>query len=342
MKMKHKMITLAAVFLASVCSFGFGGRAEAAGGKILVTYFSYQGHTAGVAREIAAQTGGEKIPAVNCQILQLKAGILGQQCVQGIFPFLTPKGFAFGRAVTGSCTVCPVYQKQSAEIGLAETMKAAQQKALIHIDLSLSVAKRNIMVFNQEQNPVPGLVIKAEPVQCSFRNARRCGLMAGIVAFSMGIRNTYCRLSCVMQEHGDTENRIRRNVLYGTNRVLPEIIKMMVIVLIIADHGRYLREKFSDDTWIGAKNAAGAGTAEKLDKLLTDTFSRDTPECGRKAAKRFICQGIDGEIINRGKAQGAQNPKRVLLKSERGIADTANDTPVQVTLTFKSIHQALG
>ena len=59
MKMKHKMITLAAVFLASVCSFGFGGRAEAAGGKILVAYFSYQGHTAGVAREIAEQTGGD-------------------------------------------------------------------------------------------------------------------------------------------------------------------------------------------------------------------------------------------------------------------------------------------
>lgn len=59
MKMKQKMITLAAVFLASVCSFGFGGRAEAAGGKILVTYFSYQGHTANVAREIAAQTGGD-------------------------------------------------------------------------------------------------------------------------------------------------------------------------------------------------------------------------------------------------------------------------------------------
>lgn len=59
MKMKHKMITLAAVFLASVCSFGFSGRAEAAGGKILVAYFSYQGHTAGVAREIAAQTGGD-------------------------------------------------------------------------------------------------------------------------------------------------------------------------------------------------------------------------------------------------------------------------------------------
>ena len=34
MKMKHKMITLAAVFLASVCSFGFGGRAEAAGATI--------------------------------------------------------------------------------------------------------------------------------------------------------------------------------------------------------------------------------------------------------------------------------------------------------------------
>ena len=34
MKMKQKMITLAAVFLASVCSFGFGGRAEAAGAAI--------------------------------------------------------------------------------------------------------------------------------------------------------------------------------------------------------------------------------------------------------------------------------------------------------------------
>ena len=34
MKMKHKMITLAAVFLASVSSFGFDGRAEAAGATI--------------------------------------------------------------------------------------------------------------------------------------------------------------------------------------------------------------------------------------------------------------------------------------------------------------------
>ena len=49
-----------AVLLAAFASLGgFSARAEAADGKILVAYFSYQGHTANVAREIAAQTGGD-------------------------------------------------------------------------------------------------------------------------------------------------------------------------------------------------------------------------------------------------------------------------------------------
>ncbi|MBR5163501.1 MAG: flavodoxin [Schwartzia sp.] len=57
--MKTMMFVFGALSLAALSILGFGGRAEAAGGKILVAYFSYQGHTAGVAREIAAQTGGD-------------------------------------------------------------------------------------------------------------------------------------------------------------------------------------------------------------------------------------------------------------------------------------------
>jgi flavodoxin len=57
--MKQMLLAFAAILSAAFCMAGFGGRAEAAGGKILVAYFSYQGHTAGVAREIAAQTGGD-------------------------------------------------------------------------------------------------------------------------------------------------------------------------------------------------------------------------------------------------------------------------------------------
>ena len=57
--MKQLFLAFAVILSATFCMVGFGGRAEAAGGKILVAYFSYQGHTAGVAREIAAQTGGD-------------------------------------------------------------------------------------------------------------------------------------------------------------------------------------------------------------------------------------------------------------------------------------------
>ena len=57
--MKTMMFVFGALSFAALSMLGFGGCAEAAGGKILVAYFSYQGHTAGVAREIAAQTGGD-------------------------------------------------------------------------------------------------------------------------------------------------------------------------------------------------------------------------------------------------------------------------------------------
>ncbi len=57
--MKKSFLAFAAIFAAMVGVMGFGARAEAAGGKILVAYFSYQGHTAKVAQEIAAQTGGD-------------------------------------------------------------------------------------------------------------------------------------------------------------------------------------------------------------------------------------------------------------------------------------------
>ena len=56
--MKKMFLLCAAIFAAMVFVVGFGARAEASG-KILVAYFSYQGHTANVAREIAAQTGGD-------------------------------------------------------------------------------------------------------------------------------------------------------------------------------------------------------------------------------------------------------------------------------------------
>jgi flavodoxin len=56
--MKKLFLAFAAVFAAMVGVMGFSPKAEASG-KILVAYFSYQGHTAGVAREIAAQTGGD-------------------------------------------------------------------------------------------------------------------------------------------------------------------------------------------------------------------------------------------------------------------------------------------
>ena len=56
--MKTMFLLCAAIFAAAFCGFGFSSRAEASG-KILVAYFSYQGHTANVAKEIAAQTGGD-------------------------------------------------------------------------------------------------------------------------------------------------------------------------------------------------------------------------------------------------------------------------------------------
>ena len=49
--MKKMVLAFAAVFAAMVGVMVFSPRAEASG-KILVAYFSYQGHTAGVAREM--------------------------------------------------------------------------------------------------------------------------------------------------------------------------------------------------------------------------------------------------------------------------------------------------
>ncbi len=56
--MNKIFLSFAVILAAAFCTTGFGARAEASG-KILVAYFSYQGHTANVAREIAAQTGGD-------------------------------------------------------------------------------------------------------------------------------------------------------------------------------------------------------------------------------------------------------------------------------------------
>ena len=57
--MKKSFLAFAVAFAALACGLGFSARAEAANGKILVAYFSYQGHTAKVAQEIASQTGGD-------------------------------------------------------------------------------------------------------------------------------------------------------------------------------------------------------------------------------------------------------------------------------------------
>ena len=56
--MKKLFLLCAAAFAAMVGVMGFSPEAEA-NGKILVAYFSYQGHTAKVAQEIASQTGGD-------------------------------------------------------------------------------------------------------------------------------------------------------------------------------------------------------------------------------------------------------------------------------------------
>lgn len=56
--MNKIFLSFAVILAAAFFTTGFSARAEASG-KILVAYFSYQGHTANVAREIAAQTGGD-------------------------------------------------------------------------------------------------------------------------------------------------------------------------------------------------------------------------------------------------------------------------------------------
>ena len=57
--MKKSFLAFVVAIAALAYGLGFSARAEAANRKILVAYFSYQGHTAKAAQEIASQTGGD-------------------------------------------------------------------------------------------------------------------------------------------------------------------------------------------------------------------------------------------------------------------------------------------
>ena len=57
------------------------------------------------------------------------------------------------------------------KILFSEAVQPPEQKAAVHIDASLRVAKRNVVVFNKQKHPVPGGMIQTQTIQNRFSHA---------------------------------------------------------------------------------------------------------------------------------------------------------------------------
>ena len=80
------------------------------------------------------------------------------------------------------------------------------------------------MIPDQEEDPVPGGVIQAQGIGSPCRDFRGSLLMPPVMSFAVLIRGADKGFSGIMEQHGETEIRLRRHVFHRTDRMLPQVI----------------------------------------------------------------------------------------------------------------------
>ena len=164
--------------------------------------------------------------------------------------------------------------------------------------------------------------------------------MAFVMSFAFFIRGADNRFPGVVQEHGQAQHRIRRDAFDAADRMLPEVVAVMMVLLVVIDHRADLRNNLRKHLRIFPQDAAGGFPAEEFEQFLPDPFARDELQVGRFEPQRGSSGGLDRKPVYRSEAQGAQHAQGVFLEALFRFADAADQTGCQILLPAERIRKA--
>ena len=296
----------------------------------------------GFTQRRSLQSEGFQVVSVYGQVFQGEAGVFRQQRIQGVHPLRHTRVLPFPGGMAGGDAVRPVDHEQCPEILFPKPVQPPEQKGAVQIHFAGIRPERDVMKADKTDYPVRGLTVAAQVAGNAFRDHGRRRLVAPVMRLALRIDRADSRLSGVVQKHGQAEIRFGRDVLNPLNGVLPKVIMMMVVLLIIADHGGNLRNDDGKHIRIIPQDAAGTGAAQQLQQFLPDPFTCHIFHGRGEKPQRFIRFGINGEIIDRSETQGPEDPEGVLTEAFPGDTDTPDDPAGEIFLPAKEIHQAGG
>ena len=153
--------------------------------------------------------------------------------------------------------------------------------------------------------------------------------------FTLFICGTGGRLAGIMQEHGETQDRFGRNPFDAADSVLPKIVAVMVVFLVIADHGPDFRNDLRQHFRVFPEDSSGGLAAEKLQQLFPDPLSGNAGKIRCHLPQGSGSGGFDRKIIDGSKAQGTENTQGILVETLFRLTDAADQVVREILLSVE-------
>ena len=135
------------------------------------------------------------------------------------------------------------------------------------------------------------------------------------MSFAVLIGGPDGRFAGIMQEHGQAQDRIRRDAFHPADRMFPQVPGMVVVLLIVPDHGPDLRYDHRKDLRICPEDPAAGFSAKKFEKLIPDPLGSHAVQIRGHTAQGPVGRRIDREVIDRSEAKRTQDAQSILFKA---------------------------
>ena len=155
-------------------------------------------------------------------------------------------------------------------------------------------------------------------------------LMAEEVTDQIFIHGKGRRLADVVQERRQTECFFRLYSGYNVQRVLPDIQRMMRIILTKTDAGRHLRDQHTQYVREFFQHLCGMRPCQDSGKLLAQALLRYLLQFPAQRMNRGRSLRRKRKAQPGGKAESAQHPQRILGEAGGRLPDAANHALRQI------------
>ena len=199
-----------------------------------------------------------------------------------------------------------------------------------------------IVPLHQLRNARPALTVKAQAIHRPLRNAAGYHAMSHEMSDSFFVQRKTFRLSHIVKQNRPPQQRCRWRGLHRVQCVLPNIVAVVRVSLVKAEHRQNLRQNRPHNLRKVPQHRRRGWSAQQLCQLLPHPLRRDFPQqlpAILHSRRRFP---LHGEVQHRREPQAPQNSQRILGKALLRLSHTAEHTVFQILPAMEGVMQSPG